>query len=286
MGVPNISTIAGFGGDAGGGSMLDKILGILGSKGGQTAVNAAGAALGAYGQNKQNDAQMAQTANQFKANTALRQQEDANSNQLNRATSAAQLSPLGQDQSFAQKQAIAKAILGGARNVSVTPGDPAVAAAMGHTSGGLALPSGGLDPSMLERLFGDAATQSSIAQHAKAVGQVNPRAPMMDLAPMFGKSADGSENAFQTDIRSANADELNRQMDEEARQRAIIQAAIDDDVNHQNQGPSKKKKALGAAAGAGAGALSGAAMGSVVPGLGTAVGAGIGGLAGFLKGLF
>jgi hypothetical protein len=267
---------------AGGGgaskSGLDKVLDILGSKGGQTLVGAGGAALSAYGANKANEAQLAQNANQFRASTALRQQEDANQNQLNRATSAAELSPLGQDQSFAQKQALLKTILGSARNFSATPGDPAVAGAMGHVSGGLALPTGGLDPDMLERMFGDATTQSSIAQHAKAVGQVNPRAPIMDLSPMYGKSADGSENAFMTDMRQSNQDELNRQMDEESRQRAIIQAAIDDDVNHEKQQTQKHGNIFGKI-------LKGASLGaSFIPGLGQVLGPALGFAGGLANG--
>lgn len=259
-----------------GSNPLDRVLDILGSKGGQTITNAVGAGLQSYGAGKQAEADRAASAAQFRANMAQRQQENDQADQRSRAVSAENASPLGADQSFAQKQMLLKAILGSSGNFSATPGDPRVAGAMGHMTGGLRLPEGGLDHSSLERLFGDEATQSSIAQHAKAVGQINPHAPMVNLAPMFGASADGSENAFQTDIRTANAQEADRQAAETARQRAIIQQAIDEDIRGAKQPKgSKAKSALGSAA---SGAMAGSMFGPW--------GAAVGGIGGFLKGLF
>ena len=57
------------------------------------------------------------------------------------------------------------------------------------------------------------------------------------------------------------------------------------EVNKYQQ-QSNLSKVGGMFSGVGKGVLSGAALGSVVPGLGTALGAGIGGLSGFLGGLF
>lgn len=271
------------------GNILDTILGMVGSKGGQTLVNAAGAGMQAYGQGKQAEADRALNAHQFDANMAQRQLEGDRSHQLDTATSAAAASPMGEAQNYAQRNALMSAILGNARNFNVTPGDPAVAGAMGKSTGGLQLPTNGLDPEMLNRLFGDEATQASIAQRQKAVGQINPRAPVMDLSTLYGHSADGSENAFTSDVKGSNAQELQRQMDESAKQRAIIQAAIDEDVNHtktQQQGKSGGSRAGGALRGAASGAMTGASLGSFVPGIGTAIGGAVGGIGGFLKGLF
>src|SRR5690606_9304856 len=128
QGVKGLST--------GGGSALTKVLDILGSKGGQTAVTAIGAGLNAYGAAKSAGEDREQSA----AGMAQRQLSDDRSHQLAQAKAAAAENPLGSEQSFAQKQAIAKALLGGARNFSVTPGDPAVAGAMGSLTGGMRLP--------------------------------------------------------------------------------------------------------------------------------------------------
>jgi hypothetical protein len=270
----------GAGNLAGGGGKnpLQTILDMIGSKGGQTITNAVGAGMSAYGQGKQAEADRAQTAGQFNANLGQRQLEGDRAHQLDSAVSAANASPLGEAQLFAQRNAIAQAILGGARNFSATPGDASVAAAMGSQTGGLKLPGGGLDPAMLEQLFGGEATSASIANRQKMVGQINPRSPVLDIGTFMGRPADGSENPFTTDVRTQNQQELTRQMDESAKQRAIIQAAIDEDVNQKKQKRSTGSRLGGAAAGA----LSGASMGSFAG----PIGAGIGGIIGGLKGLF
>jgi hypothetical protein len=226
-------------------SPLDGVLDILGSKAGQTAVTAAGAGLQAYGASKSADAARAQDAHQFAATMAQRQAEADQTDSRSRQIAAADAMPLGADQEFAQRNAIQKAILGSARNYSVTPGDPRVAAAMGHSSGGMQLPAGGLDPAMLESLFGDAATQASMAQRAKAVGHIDPNAPVLDTAPMFGTGENGTENPFITDVRQSNATEMQRQLDDSARQRAIIQRAIDEDVNGEKQAQQKHGNIFG-----------------------------------------
>ncbi len=284
-------------GGASKGSTVQTVMDILGSKGGQTAMSAAGAGLQAYGQaqqlssnKKQAAAQMRQQADQFAATSAANQLQNDRSNQLSRSTSALAASPLGANQGYAQKQALVKALLGQARNFSVTPSDPAVAAAMGKVSGGMRLPEGGLDASMLERLFGDEATQQAITQREKQIGQVNPRNPTFDLGTLYGKSADGSENAFTSDISTSNREELGRQMDEEARQRAIIQAAIDDQVNgavegeQKAQGSSWKKKLAKVGLIAGAGTLAAMTGGAASPLLMAAIGAGTGAASGALDG--
>jgi len=267
---------------------LSKVLDILGSKGGQTAVNAVGAGLAAYGANKQAEADRAMTEQQFAANMAQRQLENDQQNRMAQTTNAAAANPLGTEQNFAQKQAILKAILGNTQNFSITPGDPRVAAAMGSMSGGARLPQGGFDPAMLDRLFGDAATQSSIAQHSKQIGQINPTAPVADLNTLFGTAENGTENPFQTSIQASNNQALDQQMAMSAKQRELIQRAIDEDIagSKQKKSKSKKGKAVGAGASALSGAATGASIGSIVPGIGTGIGAGLGAAIGGLKGLF
>lgn len=258
---------------------VQQILDIIGSKGGQTVTNAVGAALQSYGAGKQAEADRAATAQQFRANMAQREYEGDQADARARSTAALDASPLGQDQAFAQKMAITRAILGSARNPVLTPGDPRVAKAMGTSTGGIRIPEGGFDPAMLDRLFGDQATQASIAQHAKSVGRVDPGAPAPALAELYPGS-DGQPNPYLADVASANAG-VQAQMDAASqRRRDIIQRAIDEDIKGEKQG--KKKSTGSRLAGAASGAASGAAMGSMFGPVGTAIGGGLG----FLKGLF
>lgn len=227
---------------------LKTVLDLLGSKGGQTAVSAAGAGLSAYGASKdraaareEGAANRALSARQFAAQMGQRQFEGDRDHALTQATAGAAASPLGQDQSFAQQQAIRQAILGGMRNYSATPGDPAVAAAMGSQTGGVRIPEGGFDPAMIERLFGDKATMASLAQRAAQVGQINPRGPVADYGTLFG--ADGVE--MTNNLVAQNKAALDAQMAQEAEQRALIQRAIDEDIAGEKQAGRAKKKGGG-----------------------------------------
>jgi hypothetical protein len=216
-----------------------KIKDNIGSDAGQSILSGVGDALSDYAQGKRFDEQQARLGATSEAEIRQRQLENAQNDARTRQISSAQLLPMGAEQGYAQKQALAKALLGGARNVSFTPGDPGIAAAMGSYSGGMKLPEGGLDPAMLERLYGDNATQAAIAAFQKNVGQVNPRVATQDLGTLFGNSADGSENAFTTDVRTSNQGELNRQMDESAKERAAVIAALTNGQQPKGDGGSK-----------------------------------------------
>jgi hypothetical protein len=213
-------------------STLDRALSILGSPGGAALVNAAGAGISAYGANKAAEADRNLSAQQFAARTAQDQLNADRQHQLAQTSAAVNASPLGEAQTFAQRNAMLLPLLMGARNVSVHPGDPAVAAAMGGgVQGGIRLPEGGLDPAMLQRMFGDASTMESIKNRQQMVGQLNPRGPAMDLGAMFGDKG----TAASADVAAGNQMELQRQMDEEAKQRQLIQRAIDEDIRGTNQ---------------------------------------------------
>jgi hypothetical protein len=225
-------------------STLNTVLDILGSKGGQTLVGAAGAGLQAYQQSKDAAAQRAelqanraQSANQFAANTIQRQSEDDRNLQLDQAKSAAAMSPLGESQMFAQRNAILLPLLQGARNFKVTPGDAAVAAAMGSgPTGGIRLPEGGLDPAMLAAKFGDAATLESIKNRQQAIGQINPNMVAQDLSPMYGQAG---ANAT-ADITVGNQDLAAKQEMATMKQRDQIMRAIDEDIKGEKRGPAPK----------------------------------------------
>jgi hypothetical protein len=239
-------------------SRLQSVLDILGSKGGQTAVAAVGAGLSAYGQNKQDAANRAQNANQFAATMAQRELENNQGQQLARSTAAAGADPLGASQGFAQKQAIFGELMKNARNFQATPGDPAVAGAMGSLSGGMRLPEGGFDPQLVQSLFGPEATMASIAHRQKQVGQINPGGPSFDMGSIYGDAAQPLMN----DITSANKLALEQQQADAAKQREIIQRALDNDLAGEKQAQQKKGNIFGKI-------LKGASIGAgFIPGVG------------------
>jgi hypothetical protein len=219
----------------GGGGMTDNQIKFI-----QTLIAAGGAGLQSYGASKSAGADREQNAQQFAANMAQRQAENNMTDVRSRQIAAEGASPLGGDQQYAQRNAILQALLSNARNYSFTPGDPRVAAAMGNGNnpGGMRLPEGGLDPAMLQRLYGDASTQGAIAQHAKAVGQINPNAPPPDFHNLYGMGEQGTENPFMTDVRTSNDNARVAQEAERARSESVINRAIDEDVN----GTKQKKK--------------------------------------------
>jgi len=138
------------------------------SPAGQAAINAAGSGLTAWGASKQAGSQMAQSK------AALDAQ---------RAQAALAARPLGASQQYAQRQALMAALLPGLRNSNITPGDPAVAAAMGQQTGGFRLPEGGLPPELL-KLYSPQATASAIGQHDVDVMNLDPNAAATDYASL------------------------------------------------------------------------------------------------------
>jgi hypothetical protein len=236
----------GVGATGGGNSTgnLQNVLDILGSKGGQTAVSMAGAGLSAYGAaqdrnaaREDNLANRQMNAQQFAAQMAQRQSEQDESNQMGRAQAAVSASPMGAEQEFAQRNALFHQLLGSARNFSVTPGDPAVAGAMGKMSGGMRLPEGGLDPAMLDRLYGDKATLASIQGRQNAIGQLNPMGQQTQLGAMFGAAGNDASAAVSAGQQGlANTMQTNQDA-----QRQIIMRALDNDITGEKQ-PQEKKK--------------------------------------------
>lgn len=226
----NIPSMATTGSD-----YLSQVQGILNSPQYGAAMSGIGGAMSAYGKAGQQQQANQMGVNDFAANMANNRLNADRNFQFNQATAANAADPLGAVQGFAQKQALAKLLLGGARNSAITPGDPAVAAAMGQQHGGMQLPAGGIDPAMLDRLFGDAATQSSIAQHEKQVGQINPNAPSFDLSSIYGSNA----SPYQADIQNSNNQAQNAQSAAYNRQQQIIQNAIDNNMKLASKKPSK-----------------------------------------------
>jgi hypothetical protein len=282
-----------------GNSTIDTVMKFLNSPAGAALIQAGGAGLQAYGQNKQADANRTQNANEFTAQFLNNQLNDDRNFKLNQAVGAANVSPIGESQLYAQRNGILNAILPSLRNFSATPGDPAVAAAMGSINGGLRLPEGGLDPSLIDRLFGDKSTLEAIKNRNLQVGQINPMNPVMDLSSLYGQAGTDAS----TDIRAANAQQMAADAEKEAQQRAIIMRALDNDISGQHQGPPPdgyeydkktgqlKKKGSGiwgkigkAALIAGSIGLTAATAGAASPLIPLAVGAGTGALTGAMNG--
>jgi hypothetical protein len=86
---------------------------------------------------------------------------------------------------------------------------------------------------MISRLFGDEATLASLQQRAGQVGQINPSGPVQNFGPMFGAQGLDATAA----VQGQNQNQIQSDMDNEARQRQIIMQAIDEDIAGNKQGP-------------------------------------------------
>lgn len=192
------------------------IMKFLSSPGGAAVIQGLGGAASAYGAAQQNNAQMAQNASQFQANTTGQQSRDDRTNAVNALT------PLGENQQFANHNAILNAILPNMRNFN----SPQSGNASGR--GGM-LPNGGLDAAMINGHFGDAATLESIAQHDKQLAAINPSAPQQNYANM-GFSQDMA-NPFLKNVQGYQGQQINKQGD----QRNLIQRALDNDLTGEKQ---------------------------------------------------
>lgn len=210
-------------------SPLQKALEFGNSNLGQSVIGAVGAGLQASGQRASEEANRQQTASQFAVNTSMDEQAD----QRARAQSVMQDSPIGEAQTFAQRQALLAQILPTLRNQQSTPGDPRVAAAMGTRTGGFRLPEGGLDPAMIAQLYGAQATGDSIARRDMDRISVSPNAPTVNMQAL-GLQDDPRVAQFQQKTSS--------DMDAAAqRRRELIQRALDQDA----LGEKQKKKGGG-----------------------------------------
>lgn len=179
---------------------------------------------------------------QYEADNAQRNFETKRSDGFNRATTAAEMDPLGSSQMYAGKMALIKNLMGNMKPIKSTPGDPGVAAAMGSRTP-IGLPQ--LDPALLEKLFGDFSTQTSLAHRQKQIGQINPNGPSFDLSAMYGKSDDGSENAFDNEISAFKREAGYDLRDNENASKEAVRRAIEE-MRKNAKDPSKMSQVLGA----------------------------------------
>lgn len=163
------------------------LMDFLGSKGGQTIASAAGSGLSAYGQSQNAQANRQQQGAQNAATLAQQDFNNRNNVGVTRASGVLNADPLGADQQYAQTNALRAAILPQLRNANWTSGDPAVAAAQGSYRGIKVLPDGGLDPMMVNQMYGPQSTMSAITQHHQELNNLDPNAPTAQgLDSMYG----------------------------------------------------------------------------------------------------
>ncbi len=145
------------------GSFLD----FLGSPGGAAAIRAAGGAAAAYGQAQSADANR-QVIGAYRGAQVLQ-----NESYLDRLAASAAQAPIGESQSFVGRNSVLNVLLPTMRNFDSHTGQ--------RPGRGSFLPEGGLDPTMVNSLYGPGATLESLAQRGKQLAAVNPSAPQENL---------------------------------------------------------------------------------------------------------
>lgn len=260
-----------------GGGGISAVGNYLASPGGTAVTNLVGGALQSY-QNQQNLEADRNLSAADKAAMLRQQQFNADrDDQRARATGVLNADPLGADQGYAQKQALMQAILPNLRNFRSAPGDAAVAGAMGAPRGGTmnALGPNGLDPEMVNRLFGPDATASAIAQRHQEINSLDPNAAQPNFQSMFGNTP-GAQQAQQQ--VASWAQQLQQKTGAE---KQAFEAQMNDYINRMVQAEGNDSsgfwhKFAKVAAIVGAAAATYFTAGAASPLLGAAIGAGAG----------
>lgn len=181
---------------------------FLNSPGGAALIHAAGGAASAYGANQSANAGRQQSANQFAA-----QMYDRLSNE-DRVNAQNAMTPLGESQNFAAGNRVKASLAGQMGNLTGLGGRPSLIQ---------------FDPSMIQKNWGDGATMESLAQHAKQLSAINPNAPKENFNN-YGFDPSLTQG-FQNNIDTYQGNQLQSQNN----QRALIQRALDNDVNGDKQ---------------------------------------------------
>jgi hypothetical protein len=169
---------------------------FLSSPAGQAALGSLGSGLEEGGQASRQQQQLDLQGLDSATRARLQLFQLENDDQYKRSSTVLQNDPLGSEQRYAQKNALADAILPNLRNAHSTPGDQGVAAAMGGNRGGIMniLPEGGLDPDMVHQKFGSDATMAAILQHRQELLNVDPNAPTTNFKSLFGDIPGAEQN--------------------------------------------------------------------------------------------
>lgn len=177
----------------------------------QVGVGAAAAGLGAWGDAQQRKAQRQQNAAQM----AQTDYWNTQSQQTNRASGVLNADPLGADQRYAQRNALMASILPNLRNFH-SPEAPERGGFMN------ALGPNGLDPTMINNLFGSQATMAAIGKRNKELLNLDPRAPVSNLSAMYGSEADGAMDELRSYATAAQNADSTQRAEYDARIKALI----------------------------------------------------------------
>jgi len=249
----------------------DAINKVLGSKAAENVLAVGGSFMANKGAADQADRARADSLGVSRAGLLQRQSEQDSGDQIARSSGVLANSHLGENESFATKNALLREILPALRNSNIVAGDPAVAAAMGQQHGGFRIPEGGFSPEVLEAIS-KAATGAAIGERQQMRTNLDPNAPISDLAAM-GLDHDGSQSAMLTKYRDAQQQE---QAANTARQRDLIMRALDEDIR------GTKQKSGGFKAGLGKVLKVAAPFAAFIPGVGPLASMGISAAAGGL----
>lgn len=221
---------------------------FINSPAGQSLINAGGASLLSLSQQRQSEKDRAfqeeqsnlnrgMTREQFTAQMLQRLIESSRANydsdrtfNFNQATTAASMFDPRAEMEWAQKQKLAQAILPKMTfdNIKYTPGDPAVAAAMGNMTGGMQL-SSPINLKGLESIFSDPAILEALSTRNKDKAAINPNASLMDLTKSFGPQAEPfnvSAGNYQTLQKAQQSQELANLRDDQDRNRELLMKAL------------------------------------------------------------
>lgn len=201
----------GNGGGGGGGGAVP----LFGAGGwGSALIGGIGSGLSAFGQYQNEKQQRQLEALKYLSDQAQNQFNTDRNFRANQANGVLNADSLGADQQYAQKNGLMAAILPNLRNTQSHPGDAGVAGAMGGNRGGImnALGPNGLDPDMIQRLYGDTSTAAAIAKRNSQLLNLDPNHPITDLNNLYnnqGAQATNLQN-YQNTVQNAQNDQRNR----------------------------------------------------------------------------
>lgn len=208
------TTAAGLGATATGGlGTMGAINSAVGSPLGQAVLGAAGS----YFKSK-SDAEAAALDRQQTANAAGINQTNLQSTQ-DRANAQAAASPLGESQNFVARNSLINAILPNMRNINSGVGK--------RPGAGSFLPSGGLDPKLIDSLYGANPTLESLAQRAKEKSAINPQAPTENLGS-YGGFTPAQTQGHMSDIQAYQLEQQKKQDAQRKQVQSYINAGLQD----------------------------------------------------------
>jgi hypothetical protein len=217
-------------------SLLGAIGNFMNSPGGAAVVQGVGGLLDDRQQKAMHDEDLAQRQAESGANVIQRQLESNQADDRARAQGALEANKLGDYSNFAARNAMLSAVLPQLQNFSVTPGDPAVAAAMPTLSGGFTIPH--FTPEMLAGFSADA-TAREIANRENAISRLDPtRAGNPGIFSSLNLGAgSGANPEYGNEVNSFRLGQAQTYNDARAQAAEALKRAIDNDPTASRQAP-------------------------------------------------